>query len=69
MSEPSRPVNVPLTHEQIMFIRDSLAYTAQHFRDHDFGPGMDDVARQRRAEVEAMIASIRTAISEAASTQ
>jgi hypothetical protein len=63
----SEPRTVELTDQQIAFLRTSLDYSAQRFRDHDYG--QDETIRkfgiERRAEADAVIASIRAAFSRA----
>jgi hypothetical protein len=61
----SNTVAVTLTGEQIAFLRDSLDYSAEKFRNQDYGPGLDDFGRERRREMDEMIASIRAALADA----
>jgi len=53
---------VELTGEQIAFLRTSLEYSAKQFRDYDYGPSLHDFGRERRQEMDEMIASIRRAL-------
>ena len=58
----SEPRTIELTDEQISFLRTSLDYSAMHSRDYDYGPELVDFGKHQRASEQAMIDSIRAAL-------
>lgn len=57
--------SVRLTPDQLAFVKESLGYSAQRFRDYDYSSQDPAWAAERRKEKDEMIASIREAIADA----